>query len=131
MTALRSEECRVFAEYGWNRGTEFFQLHPSLRDEALFFEGDFNQTKQGLMGYIFPVAALKGLEIRKYSLLLLPCYKKNLLPLNFGESEMPDLWCIWDFLRRRSTSVLQGEKITKVLQIGLFRLACSIKVTFL
>ena len=34
------------------------------------------------MGYIFPVAALKGLEIRKYSLLLLPCYKKNLHPLN-------------------------------------------------
>ena len=34
------------------------------------------------MEYIFPVAALKGLEIRKYSLHLLPCYKKNLHPLN-------------------------------------------------
>ena len=28
MTALRSEECRIFAEYGWNRGTEFFSFIP-------------------------------------------------------------------------------------------------------
>ncbi len=34
------------------------------------------------MGYIFPVASLKASEIRKYSLHLLPCYKKNLHPLN-------------------------------------------------
>ena len=34
------------------------------------------------MGYIFPVAALKILVIRKYYLRFLPCYKKNLLPLN-------------------------------------------------
>lgn len=67
MTALRSEECRIFAEYGWNRGTEFFSFIPELLgcwDGAFYFEGDFSRSKQGLMGYIFPVAALKGLEIR-------------------------------------------------------------------
>ena len=34
------------------------------------------------MGDIFPVAALKILIIRKYYLRFLPCYKKNLHPLN-------------------------------------------------
>ena len=134
LTALKSEECRIFAEYGWNRGTEFFSFIPRRYanwDGAFYFEGDFGRSKQGLMGYIFPVASSKILVIRKYYLRFFPGYKKNLHPLNFEEPEMPDLWCIWDFLRRRSTCVLQGEKITKVLQIGHFRLVCSTKVTFL
>ena len=39
---------------------------------------------------------------------------------------MFELWCIWDFLRRSNTCVLQGEKISKVLQIGHLRLVISI-----
>ena len=39
---------------------------------------------------------------------------------------MFELWCIWDFLRRSNTCVLQGEKIPKVLQIGHLRLIISI-----
>ena len=39
---------------------------------------------------------------------------------------MFELWCIWDFLRRSNTCVLQGEKISKVLQIGHLRLIISI-----
>ena len=39
---------------------------------------------------------------------------------------MFELWCIWDFLRQSNTCVLQGEKISKVLQIGHLRLVISI-----
>lgn len=52
MTALRSEECRIFAEYGWNRGTEFFSFIPELLgcwDGAFYFEGAANRTLQACL----------------------------------------------------------------------------------
>lgn len=49
MTALRSEECRIFAEYGWNRGTEFFSFIPVTGMKLFIFEGAANRTLQACL----------------------------------------------------------------------------------
>ena len=71
----------------------------------------------------FPCTIVKTLERRKPSCEFCLVTEKNCQVLNFAEPEMPEFACIWDFLWRSNTGVLQDKKITKVRKIGHLRLA--------